>query len=691
MPYSKIKQVFIMFRTTVIFAFHIIILSNCIAQKDSTDLEAVTIGESANIYSQLSSKIDLSVEQTLKYPGIFFDPARLAMAKAGVVNDNDQANGFAIRGNSPQSLQWRMEGAIILNPNHLSNASSYYNSWDASTGGVNMLSTQMLGTSSLIMGGFTSEYNNVLSGVMDMRLRNGRSDKRHYVVQIGLVGTDLSTEGALTKNKRWTYLANYRYSTVGLLNKFGVDFGGEKTAFQDLATTISYTNPKNWAAKVFFIAGKSHNYFTHDSTNNEILGFRKFTDLKFDQSNFIGGLTFNGKLDNDDEWKVTLAHSIFIPLNNRRTFPYRINDTLSIGSSFSNDTVFTKKLTSLFAQYNRNITKSLSFRLGTNINFTQHFYKFDKFRDSLKQYNLFSDINWQISPKARLVVGNLFDFSKPSFFYGNLKEDIKRGLFLPRVHFGYQINNKHSLNLAFNRLGYSYLNITDYVRVFSNLYNAKYQIKSEKWQAYVEFFYQKDNNYINTFFLWDYYIDKNIQENKGFTLGFYKSMKSTFIDANILVLNSTTKLVYRDVFSNINDGITLKGIGPYNNGFAMNFTTGKEWNFKKQRSIGINAHIIYNGGMPTNPPNTNNNSLQPIHPSHLIITSKYRLPNYFRLDTRVYLSKEHKRSKSTLSIDIQNVTNNKVLTGENFDFIFGAYIPRYQVGMVPILNYRHEW
>ncbi|MCB0583823.1 MAG: TonB-dependent receptor, partial [Phaeodactylibacter sp.] len=111
------------------------------------------------------------VEETRRFPATFYDPARLSTAFAGVVNDNDQANGLVVRGNSPNSLIWRLEGLDIVNPNHTSNAGTFSDRPTRNGGGVNILSAQMLGTSHFYTGAFPASYGNALSGVLDMRLR----------------------------------------------------------------------------------------------------------------------------------------------------------------------------------------------------------------------------------------------------------------------------------------------------------------------------------------------------------------------------------------------------------------------------------------------------------------------------------------------------------------------------------------
>ncbi len=61
-----------------------------------------------NNTATLSAKM-LSLEEAKRYAGGFDYPARLVSSFAGV-SSNVSNNAIVIRGNSPQSLQWKMEG-----------------------------------------------------------------------------------------------------------------------------------------------------------------------------------------------------------------------------------------------------------------------------------------------------------------------------------------------------------------------------------------------------------------------------------------------------------------------------------------------------------------------------------------------------------------------------------------------------
>lgn len=170
----------------------------------------------------------LSVEEASRYAGGLDDPARLVSSFAGVAA-NLSSNGISIHGNAPHLLQWKMEDVEIPNPNHFADISIL-------GGGIlSSLSSQVLGNSDFFTGAFPSEYGNAVSGVFDMKLRNGNNRKMENTFQVGILGIDVASEGPLSKNHQASYIFNYRYSTTGLLNSIypGLDMGGTLN-YQDL-------------------------------------------------------------------------------------------------------------------------------------------------------------------------------------------------------------------------------------------------------------------------------------------------------------------------------------------------------------------------------------------------------------------------------------------------------------------------
>lgn len=199
--------------------------------------------KSLNPFAIVSARM-LSVEEASRYAGGFDDPARLASAFAGVASNNSN-NGIVVRGNAPQYLQWRMEGVEIPSPNHFNDLRSF-------GGGIlTALSAQMLANSDFLTGAFPAEYNNALSGVFDMNLRKGNTEKTERTIQLGLIGLEASQEGPFKKGGKSSYVFNYRYSTLGLLAPLLPD-GASTIKYQDLSFKLLFPTKK---AGVFSVWG----------------------------------------------------------------------------------------------------------------------------------------------------------------------------------------------------------------------------------------------------------------------------------------------------------------------------------------------------------------------------------------------------------------------------------------------------
>jgi len=185
--------------------------------------------EPLNSIASASARM-LSVEEASRYAGGLDDPARLVSSFAGVAGGVN-SNGIAVRGNSPQFLQWKLEGAEIPNPTHFSDIT------EVGGGIFTALSSQVLGNSDFFTGAFPAEYNNALSGVFDMQLRNGNRWEHEHTVQIGTLGIDVSSEGPFKKGGQSSYLFNYRYSTMGLASDLFPDLLGDAAGmrYQDLS------------------------------------------------------------------------------------------------------------------------------------------------------------------------------------------------------------------------------------------------------------------------------------------------------------------------------------------------------------------------------------------------------------------------------------------------------------------------
>lgn len=190
-----------------------------------------------------------SVEETRRFATGLNDPSRMATSFAGVQSQGD-ANALVVRGNAPNGLLWRLEGVDIPNPNHFARVGT-------SGGAISILSAQLLANSDFLTAAFPAEYGNALSGVFDIRLRKGNRDRREHTLSASTIGLDLATEGPIQKGYGGSYLVNYRYGFLTLMQQIGFDIGDAPTSFSDLSFHVHLPTRKAGSFGIFGFGGKS--------------------------------------------------------------------------------------------------------------------------------------------------------------------------------------------------------------------------------------------------------------------------------------------------------------------------------------------------------------------------------------------------------------------------------------------------
>lgn len=276
---------------------------NVMARTSVTEMQEVTVEgrkrkeELRNDMATMSAR-KISVEETSRIAGGINDPARMVATFPGVAGDPSGNNTIVARGNSPKGVLWRLEGVEVPNPNHFSD--------EGSTGGpISALNSDMLDDSEFYTGAFAPEYGNVTSAVFDMRLRDGNDKKREYTLKAGVLGTDITAEGPLPGMDGGSYLANYRYSTLSLLDKAGiVDYGGVPN-YTDGAFKLKMPAGKAGTFSLFGLGGISH---IIDEDKGEA-GDTLFSRADYGSRMGVVGLTHTRTLGGNSYLQTTVAMS----------------------------------------------------------------------------------------------------------------------------------------------------------------------------------------------------------------------------------------------------------------------------------------------------------------------------------------------------------------------------------------------
>ncbi len=668
--------------------------------------EAVIKVPSSNLSGAVTSIQNITTEQIFRYPGTYLDPARLVTAYAGVANSNDQANGIVVRGNSPNGIQWRLEGVEIVNPNHLSNAGTFSDRITQNSGGVNILSAQLLGNMNFLTGAFPAEYGNALAGVMDMRLRKGNNQKHEFTAQAGLIGIDVAAEGPLAKKRNGSpsaasYLINYRYSFTGLLGLLGVTFGGESIKFQDLAFNLNFPTKKAGTFMLYGMGGISSNVFAAVRDTAQWKVQKDGFDINFKNRMGAVGMTHSINLGKKVLWRTVVAVS---GLKNSRE-----------GFVLSKVT-----LQRFLIQTDSSLKNRISF--STNVNFKindQNIIKvgllathqFDRLysRSSDKKSAGQAEglliqpyFNWQFSVSPRLTTNVGLHYLNYTF---NQTKSLE-----PRLSAQYQASDNQSISFAYglhsqlqqpeiyfaqanlngNYLGNARLEFT---KSHHYVLSHRYALKRGSYFK-TELYYQRIFNIpgiqlnptFSTLNLVEDFTTEPLEnlgkgENYGIELTYQQYLNNGFY-----ALSNAT--FYNATYTNL-DGV--KRNSRYNGKYIFNLTLGKEWERSKNRLLGTSIRVVWLGGFYERAINeqASIDNRRLIYQNADAFTVKQ--PDYFRPDFRIYLKKSKSKYSRTLALDIQNVASYKNTSYSYYDILQRKIIRQYQLGLIPILSYRWEF
>lgn len=683
------------------------------------NLDEVVVTEQPSTVETIApiSSRTFSVEETRRYAATFFDPARLATSFPGVVGTNDQANHISVRGNSPNSLLWRLEGVDIVNPNHLSNAGTFSDRRVQSGGSQSVFSAQVLDDSRFLSGAFPAQYGNVVGGVLDMRLRKGNNQQQEYTAQAGLIGLEFAAEGPFREEYQGSYLANYRYSTVGILtNVLGLDFGGERITFQDLSFNLSFPTKKAGEFTVFGVGGTGSNIFEAQRDSSQWEEQEDRFDATFTNDMAAVGLTHTLPLGKQALLKSVVATSSLSSerFSNRVSNAYqtiRISEDSYRETRISATSSLTRKLignhTLQGGVYFDNLYYQLSSREGNSDENLSSLIHGEGSGQLLRPYvdgKFTLNSRWilnaglhfayftlngsrSLEPRLSLRWNAIESITRPQFV--TVSYGLHSQLQLPGVYFysetqadGTVINPNRDLGFtksAQYTVGYDYT-LSESLRLhteayYQHLFNAPVALSST-------------SSFSALNLLEGFVRERLTNEGTGRNYGLEATVEKTLSDSYYFLISGS---LYESKYTGA-DGIERDT--RYNGNYALSLTGGKEfaWNKKnKHRVIGINLRSAYIGGLRTTPINeTQSRTTQnTVLVENQAFTKK--LSDYFKIDLRLSLRKDTPRYSSVWSLDLQNASNRQNVAYQYYDTVQGKVLTKYQLGLIPVLTYRIEF
>ena len=658
-------------------------------------------GNSLNDMATVSVK-SLSVEQTKRYAATWGDPARMALSFAGTSNANDQTNEIVIRGNSPKGMLWKIEGVEVPNPSHFSLEG-------ASGGGLSALSPTILGTSDFYTGAFPAEYGNATSGVFDVRLRQGNREKQETSLQVGLNGIEAGTEGPFSKKSNASYLINYRYSTLGLLrNNILSGFSGVPV-FQDLAGKVVIPM-KNQTVSIWGIGGNSR--FDYDNSGRLIIT---------EKSNMYAmGINWLKYIGSHSYWETILSTSgQRVQTGNELKLP---------GRGYSNMQNTGYQFARLSTQYNHKINEKHSFRTGliaTQMNYdlsnviifdslpyvgrfelrnldnkgVAHYlqgYGQWKMKASSKLtlnvglhstfFALSQQINleprfgarYQITPKGVLTAGfGVHSRLEPlSIYLSKGKKDTTGQSTFPNKNLGLPTSTHYVI-------GYEWRPVPTW-RLLSEVYFQQLSgigVASDRESfPNLSLANELDVNMTNM----PEFVGSGRGKNYGVELTVEKFLAKGFYVTG-------TSSIFQSTYTNLQgESFTAR----FSQNFVHNVLAGKEWIVGRRKSnvFSLNLRTTYAGGVRVVPIDLEESKKRGGEIlDYSDIYNQQQLPHFFRTDVKVNFIKNFKKTTSTISLDLNNVTNRANPRRVYYDSISQEIKTFNHLGILPILLYRLEF
>jgi hypothetical protein len=640
-----------------------------------------------------------TVEETERYAGSWGDPARMTQNFAGVMIGNDQVNAIIVRGNSPNGLLWKLDGVPVPNPNHFGDMGS-------TSGPISMLNNNTLSNSDFLSGAFPAQYGNGTSGVFDLVMRTGNNEKREYMGQIGFNGFELGAEGPFSKKSGSSYMANYRYSTLGVFNALGIDMGiGAVPYYQDLSFKLDFPGTKAGRFSVFGLGGKNH--ITFDDPEDKYAK-KEYTNFASDMG--VAGINHVIRVNENSRFKTTLAatyqrnktiskiyrkdilndwygddiHESKLYAAEEYRSKLNARDNLLIGASMEaigmgyRDSVYLEKPGIFVSHFNFN---------GSIILFQGYVQWQHKFSDKLSVVSGLhyqqTSINKEIALEPRASVQYQLSASQSlSLGYGLHSQLQPRDIYFREVLVDtlqgiyFQSNKKLDFSKSHHLvLGYNLL-LNNHLRVKAEAYYQHlYDIPVKQYPSSIAVI-NKDAGYYDMNL--DSMVNRGTGHNTGLEITFERFLTGNYYYLATLSLFDSKYKASDNILRNT----------AYNGNYVFNILGGYEFRLRHQNILSCDLKFTWAGGLRSIPIDLAASQQDGKTVFDYTHSFEARNPDYYRADLRISFRTNHRKYSQEWAVDITNVTNHKNRFFELYNPDTDRVEEVGQMGILPVLLWR---
>lgn len=648
------------------------------------------------------------LEETSRYAGSRNDPARMAQNFAGVSGANDSRNDIIIRGNSPTGVLWRLEGIDIPNPNH-------FGALGTTGGPVSILNNNLLGKSDFLTGAFPAQYGNATAGVFDLNMRKGNAHKREHLVQIGFNGLEIGTEGPLGGVNGASYLLNYRYSTLALMQGMGFSAGTGSAVpyYQDLSLKVDIPTRNTGRFSLFAIGGKSNidligsdvdtsstdlyseiSQNIYNSAKMGVVGLSHthyYNDRTYGVFSLSADYTFSGNvvdsisIENRHPQPFYRNHYGLSKYRGQYHFHQKIDNKNNYTAGINYDILSFNLQDSIYRRTREAFVelRNAKGHSGLAQAFVQWQHRFNKkWSGNLGLHHQYFMLNGAQQTEPRL--GLTYQYTQRGSFhmgYGLHSQMQPIPVYFLEAELEDGNHHRTNENLGFTKShhfvgGYQY-RFTPDIRLKAELYYQHlYQVAVEQQpgsfsmlNAGADFGIPDVDSLTNAGFGRNYGLEITLE--KSFSQSSYFLFTASLFDSK-----------YQD-----SDGIWRNTA--FNSQYVFNGLFGKEWMIgSKDRVLSLDLKSTYAGGQYITPIDLDasilaNEAVYQDDRRHSV-----KNPAYFRTDLKINFKINTKKLTHEWALDIQNLFNTQNMFRQTYNPITQQIVNSYQLGIFPIPQYR---
>ena len=534
-------------------------------------------------------------------------------------------------------------------------------------------------------------------------MRNGNNEKYEFMGQLGFGGFEFGAEGPVSKKNKSSFIVNYRYSMLGLVDEMlWID---ELPHYQDLTYKINLPYKKGNVSLFGFAGISDISFIFNESMEGDPA---QWIDEEIDGSRtFFSGIKNTHFITDHTRMINSFAYSIRNPYSDN---VFKRNGQV-MGSFMEFEDSESKYLMSstLVSKLNKNNLVKAGVRLE-NANISSiDFYNdivsdsivrlknLDHQQNNLNTINAFTDFQHKFSDFLSVNTGVHIQY----FAFNNTKS------IEPRIGIQYKYSGKGKIGMSYGnhcqvQSLFNYFvpdtinNVSnkdlDFTRSHQFVVGHDYSFSQNlrlKVEAYYQYLYDIPVHLNDSdFSLINYGISEDIiwmkglvNEGKGENYGLDITFEKFLSDGYYFLI--TTSL-FNSTYKN-KDGV--KKNTRYNGNYVFNALGGYEMKIGKNSMLDFNIRCVYAGGMRVQAINMEQSRIR----GYMIyIPGGYQdqLKDYFRLDFRIGVVLQQKRVSHEIAFEITNLTNHQNEYARYFNSFTNDLTYEYQQGFFPMGLYR---